>query len=242
MKRVIFALLFGLIFISIDMKAQYVYKWLSVGSFTNMYSAIGSEPEEANSSYKFQQAGFIWPTLYKYQDMQCAKALWIATSNYLDIKGKVRQYKISHVGPRVSGAGEFFPIEHKLKYKYERIFPKVDLAETFNTYYDLPDEIDPNLDCDAMVYTKVNTSVGITVERKVKAWSHPYLDNFHIIEYTFTNTGLISNDNTTKRDDRTLADVYFYFQNRMSVVREVRFFCRKLERLGRKYNERRSLA
>lgn len=224
MKRII-AIIAAIIFIqNYNLYAQYVYKWLSVGAFTNMYSAIGSEPEEGNSSYAYQQAGFIWPTLYKYQDMQCAKALWIATTNYLDVNGKLRQYKISHVGPRVSGAGEFFPIEHKLIYKNDRVFPRVDLAETFNTYYDIPDEIDPNLDCDAMVYTKVNTSVGITVERKVKAWMHPYLDNFHIIEYTFTNTGLISNDNTTKRDDRTLTDVYFYFQNRMSVVREIRYF------------------
>ncbi len=201
--------------------AQYKVKWMAVGSMQNWYSAIGAEKEEGYVAS--QQYGWQWPAVYPYQDMQADKSLWIGATNYTETSGTVRPFKVVHVGPRVTGAGEFFPVEFKVVTKRPVNYPKVDYVDTYKNLLE-SDEVDENLDCDELIYSEVNSSIGITVKRKVKAWSHPYLDNFNLIEYTFVNTGLIADNKTDKRADATLTDVYFGFSERLAVVREIRYY------------------
>jgi hypothetical protein len=55
--------------------------------------------------------------------------------------------------------------------------------------------------------------------RKVYAFSHQWHDNYFIYEYEFKNTGDINGDGVPELN-KTLEDVYFYFQFRYSVARE----------------------
>jgi hypothetical protein len=65
-----------------DNFAQYVIKWMSAGSLQSWYSEIGCEIEEGR--VKVQQDGLRWPAIYKYQDMEAAKALWIGVKDFTD--------------------------------------------------------------------------------------------------------------------------------------------------------------
>ena len=59
-----------------------VSKWLSVGSLHSWYSSSGSEVELGRTPgvISNQQDGLSWPALYKWQDCQAAKSLWIGSS------------------------------------------------------------------------------------------------------------------------------------------------------------------
>ena len=48
-----------------------------------------------------------------------------------------------------------------------------------------------------MVFNVVNTTMGVTLTRRIMAFSQQYHDNYYIKEYTFKNTGYV--DYTTTR-------------------------------------------
>lgn len=196
--------------------AQYEIQWLNVGSLHNWYSEIGCEIEEGR--VKVQQDGFQWPAIYRYQDSQAAKGLWIGCRNYSDNSGDYPQ-RVVHVGPRVTGAGEFFPVEYKMISRFEppQVFVDGALTEEKTVQND---DIDPNLFCDRMIYNKVNTLIGITMERKIFQFSHPEHDNYHVMEFTFTNTGNTDADEEIERPGVTLEDVIFFYQYRMAPCRQ----------------------
>src|SRR5690606_8707652 len=54
------------------------------------------------------------------------------------------------------------------------------------------------------------TAMGLTVERNIYAFDNEYHDNYHILEYTFTNTGNIDGDPEIELPDQTLENVYIY--------------------------------
>ena len=56
--------------------------WMSVRSLHNWYSVSGWEIEEA--FLLRQQYGMQWPAIYRYQDMQAARGLWIGAKNFTD--------------------------------------------------------------------------------------------------------------------------------------------------------------
>ena len=136
------SLLFILYFLILSSTAfpQYAIKWMSAGSLHNWYSEIGSEIEEG--FVKEQQYGLQWPAIYPNQDIQCAKALWIGCTNFsspVDPQSPYK-YKVVHVGPRVTGAGEFFPQEFKMISKFDapQVFVDGDLS------------VDKSVDIDAL--------------------------------------------------------------------------------------------
>lgn len=195
-------------------------RWLGVGSLHNFYMSSGMEREHALVAS--QQYGLRWPAIYAYQDMQAAKGFWIGTTDFVDAGGNNFPYKVMHVGPRVSGLGEFFPVEHKLISRYDPVVVNVDFDESF----DIPkeaDEIDPNLVSDRMIYNKVNTAIGLTMERKIYQWGNEYHDNYHIQEYIFTNTGITDGTTNVTFPNKTLTGVMFFWQERYSVVRQTRY-------------------
>jgi hypothetical protein len=201
-------------------QAQGQAKWLSVGSLHNFYMPVGIEREHALVAR--QQYGLRWPALYQHQDMQAAKALWIGTTDFTDGAGNAFPFKVVHAGPRVGGLGAFFPVEHKLIGKYPPVEILVDDEATFNVA-DEVDEIDPTMAADRMVYTKVNTEIGITMERRVMQFSLEGHDNYHILEYTFTNTGKNTSSDAVTLPNKTLTGLMFFWQYRYSVVAQTRY-------------------
>ena len=89
----------------------------------------------------------------------------------------------------------------------------VDGFETFNRPV-FVDEVDPSIASDRMVYSVVNSSVGVTMERNPMQFSNEYHDDYHIIEYTFTNTGNTDDDDEIELPDQNLEDVYFVLMDR----------------------------
>lgn len=218
MKKYILLILFVITFGSLGLLKAQTNKWMSVGALHNWYSIQGCEVEEG--WVQQQQYGLQWPAIYAGQDAQAAKALWIGTTNYQDANGTTYPHKVVHVGPRVKGLGEFFPVKFMM---YSKFAPPEVLA-TGNISTDKSvenDSIDPNMKPDRMIDNIVNTSIGITMRRKIIGFSQQDHDNYIIQEYTFTNTGLIDDRGNT-RSAKTLTGVYFYFQYRLAVNNDVR--------------------
>lgn len=221
--KLIKSLVLTALFLMLSMETVYSqieYRWLSVGSFHNFYSNIGSEIEEG--LVKEQQYGWQWPAIYRGQDAQAAKALWLGVKNYKDDRGADYPYRVVHVGPRVTGLGEFFPISAKTISKFYPPEVRVDGAESYGKSV-TNDEVDPNLAADREIRTVMNTLIGVTVERTIKQFSQQYHDNYHVIEYTFTNTGNIDEDEEIELPTQTLQDFVVYFQNRMAPVAASRY-------------------
>lgn len=195
-------------------------KWVAVGSMHNWYSEMGAEIEHGN--VRVQQYGLRWPAQYKYQDMQAAKGFWIGTTNFTDAQGITYPHKVVHVGPRVNGDNEFFPVKFELYARFEppRVF--VDGTPTFSNPEDIK-AIDPTLKADRMLLTVVNTAIGITMTRRVYQFSQQYHDNYHILDFTFTNTGNTDGDPEIELPNKTLTGVYFYWQFRYAINREIRY-------------------
>lgn len=207
--------------VTIDtVKAQVSYQWMDVGSLHNFYSNIGTEIEQGFIDE--QQSGLRWPAIYRSQDAQAAKGLWIGARDVVDENGNSYPYRVAHLGPRASGDGVYFPIESTAYSKFEDPVVFVDDLSSLQNAVDL-DEIDPTLPADRMFYSRSNTIMGVTVERNVMQFSQEYHDNYHIIEFIFTNTGNVDDDEEIELPDQTLEDVVFYFQNRWAPVRATRF-------------------
>ncbi len=153
--------------------------------------------------------------------MQAAKSLWIGTTNYTEAKGTF-PYKIVHIGPRStvgSLPGESFPVRFNMVSKYEPTKVTVNGVQSFvERIYN--DEVDPSLRWDRQLDNVAHTPIGLTIHRKVIAFSQSFHDNYIIYDYTFTNTGIID-DVGTKRAPVTLNNVYAYFQNRFGISRDV---------------------
>lgn len=200
--------------------AQVSYQWMDVGSLHNFYSNIGSEIESGFISE--QQAGLRWPAIYRSQDAQAAKGLWIGARNVTDASGNTFPYRVAHLGPRVTGGGVFFPIEFRAFSKFDDPEVFVDDIPSFQNIVDI-DEVDATLPADRMFYSKSNTILGLTVERTIMQFSNEFHDNYHIKEYVFTNTGNVNDNDNIELPDQTLEDVVIYFQNRWAPVRATRY-------------------
>ncbi|MEL7169503.1 MAG: hypothetical protein AAGN64_09155, partial [Bacteroidota bacterium] len=204
-------------------------RWLSAGSFHNWYSEVGSEREIGfRSSDSDFQYGWRWPAIHRDRnvlsatDMQVAKGLWVGATN-VTADGVTYPARVVHVGPRVTGAGEFFPVRFDLLSRYPQTAVRVD-GEARGIESEMTvDAVDPTLEADYVLINEVNTLLGLTMERRIMQFSQDYHDNYHVIEYTFTNTGNTDGDPEIEQPNQTLEGVIIFLQNRLSVVRETRF-------------------
>ena len=203
-------------------KAQFINKWLSAGSLHNWYSEVGSECEVCGFVGR-QQDGMRWPGIYRFTDMQAAKALWIGALNVTDDIGTNYPHRVVHVGPRVSGGGEFFPTRFELISRLPPTAVLVDGAISEPEAAMVTEFSDPTIDADVMIANEVNTLLGISMERKILQFTQEYHDNYHILEYTFTNTGNTDDDPDIELPNQTLEGVYFFYQWRLSVAKETRY-------------------
>lgn len=212
-------LLLGFLYPAQNANAQVENRWLSVGSFHNFYSNIGSEIEEG--FIKEQQGGWQWPAIYRGQDAQAMKALWLGATNFTD-EQQTWDYRVVHVGPRVTGLGEYYPVEMKTISKFVPPEVNVDGLVSFSKSVD-NDEVDETLKADRKIVVTTNTLLGITVERTVMQFSQQYHDNYHVLEYVFTNTGNVDDDAEIEFPNRTVEGFVPYFLNRMAPVKASRF-------------------
>ena len=189
-----------------DVQAQWVPKWLNVGDLQSRYFSGGSSPEADEIAWSYP--GIEPRTAYSRW-----KGFWVSARNVTDETGREWPIRISHVGPRFIGVGEVFDVSHTLISRYPGPSITVDGSETFAEPV-VVDEVDPSLNPDRMVHSIVNTSIGVTMDRKAMQWSHPEHENYHIIEYTFTNTGNVDKDEEIEVADNNLEDVYFTFLER----------------------------
>ena len=74
-----------------------------------------------------------------------------------------------------------------------------------------------------MIINVVNTSIGVTMTRKIMQFSQQFHDNYMIYDLTFTNTGNTNADPAIELPGKTLTGVYFYWQYRYSPVADVRY-------------------
>lgn len=193
-----------------DAEAQYVKRWLDIGSYHHDYSEAGATSED--------QDGSEWPAILGWKNtLHHSDAVWVAVTDWEDEEGRTWPHKIAHKGPRVMGIGEVFPIGGmQMTTRYEDPKVYVDGLLTFDKAAS-PDEVTPDMMADRKLEHKVNFLNGITMEREIRAFSQQYHDNYHIIEYTFTNTGNIDDDPEKEFKDRTLTGVYFYFSKRWGI-------------------------
>ncbi|OGU76370.1 MAG: hypothetical protein A2W11_13860 [Ignavibacteria bacterium RBG_16_35_7] len=206
------------IFISNKTYSQYNTKWMSVGSLQSWFSEIGSEIEEGR--VKVQQDGMQWPSIYQYQDCEAARAFWMGSKNFTDENNVTYPYKVVHVGPRVTGAGEFFPQKFEMTSKFDPPIVSVDGVTSYNNPTD-NDNVDPDMKFDRMIENVVNTQLGITMNRKIMQFSQQYHDNYFIYDYTFTNTGNTNEDEEIELPNNTITGAYFFWQYRNAVVYEI---------------------
>jgi hypothetical protein len=199
-----------------------VNKWLSVGSLQSWYSSVGFEIEEGR--VKVQQDGLQWPALYQNQDTEAAKGFWIGAANWRDATGTVYPHKVVHCGPRVQGLGEgpdggFFPVKFELVSKFEAPTLTVDgVASVYRT--DEIERIDPTMKADRMIFSVVNTSLGITMTKKIMAFSQGFHDSYIVHDYEFKNTGNTNYDDVIELPSQTVDSLYFFFQYRNAISKD----------------------
>ena len=202
--------------------AQFVRKWVSAGSLHNWYSAIGSEIESGGFVGN-QQDGMRWPGLYRFTDQQAWKGVWIGARNVTDELGDTYPFRVVHAGPRVTGTGEFFPVDFELVSRYPLAEVTVDGILSEGLAPMDVDRVDPSIPSDVLLYTRVNTLLGLTMERTVYQFSQEFHDNYHIIEYVLTNTGNTDADAEIELPNQTLEGVYLFLQWRWAVAQEARY-------------------
>jgi hypothetical protein len=223
-KRII--LFLGLLLImalsagSRDCYAQYENAWMNVGSLHNWYSEIGCEVEHGWVAR--QQYGLRWPAIYEYQDSQAAKGFWMGCVDFTDADGNFWPYKVAHVGPRVSGANEFFPIKFEMVSRFDVPYVYVDGNITYREFVEI-DRVDPTMKPDRMLISVTHSVLGITMTRRIMQFSHPYHDNYIITEFTFENTGNVDDDEEIELPNQTLKDVYFFTQYRWASNEQTRY-------------------
>lgn len=205
-----------------DAHAQFNKKWLSAGSLHNWYSEAGNEVE-SGGFVGSQQDGMRWPGIYRFTDMQAAKGFWMGARNVTDELGINYPARVVHVGPRVTGSGEFFPTRFEMISRFDPPVVFVDGALSEPEAAMANDNVDPTIIPDRMIVNEVNTLLGITMQRNIMQFSQDYHDNYHIIEYIFTNTGNTDDDPDIELPNQTLEDVIFFWQWRWSVAKETRF-------------------
>lgn len=207
------------VFLTADSMAQIENRWLSAGSFHNYYASIGSEIE--SGFINAQQGGWQWPAIYSGQDALAMKGFWLGVQNF-DDGFTTWNRRVVHVGPRVTGIGEFYPVSIETVSKFPP--PEVYVDGVLSASKDVQnDRVDPTMEADREIRTVVNTLIGVTVKRTVKQFSQQFHDNYHILEYTFINTGNTDSDPEIELPGQDLEGFIPYFLNRMAPVKATRF-------------------
>lgn len=211
----------GRVDLAISQPAQEI-RWLRVGNLHSWYSSLGSELEVGRTGQEAEQTdGLRWPAQYVWQDNVAAKAMWIGTTNYFDrTLNAAVPHKVIAVGTRQADPiGEMIPVTFKMIGRFRAPTVIVDGdAATDNRLNDLVDEVDETLPADRMIENVLNTTIGLTVTRRLLAFSQQDHDNYFIYEYVLENTGIVDVQGTL--DPKPLTGVVLFFQYRYALAKE----------------------
>jgi hypothetical protein len=190
-------------------------RWMRIGELQSFFSETGVENEgfipTGNNNF------FSWPAQFSIdQNTVRGRALWIGARNYFDpIEGRQKQVKVVGAGPRdfEDRRNQVMPQEIRLIGRSEAPLVTVDENPASDLgFYDELDEIDESLPSDRMIHIRFNTSIGITVDKKIYAFANSEHDNYFIYEYEFTNTGIYNRAGDVH--EQTLEQLWFYLLNR----------------------------
>jgi hypothetical protein len=189
-------------------------RYIRVGSLQSKFTAIGAERAWNNVYYE----GLTWPSDYLFQDNAVIERTFIGCQNFTDSKGQHWDNYCNYLSTAFAGV-TIFPMELKETAKFANPTVYVDGVNVSAPYMEDVDSIDENQIADRIVINVVNTAMGITITRRVLAFSQQYHDNYFIIEYTFKNTGYVGSDNI-KVLNAPVKGFRFGLLNRYSVCRE----------------------
>jgi hypothetical protein len=200
-------------------------RWLRVTDLQSPINSIGANYEnefysQLNTNY------FSWPAQYGIglndQNTIRMEGMWIGCKNFDDpVAKKILNVKVISSGPRndPDRINEIFPIGLKLVGKRAHPAVVVDFLKASRLDADdILDEVDPNLTADRMVVVTFNTSIGISVTRKVMVFATSNDGNYFINDYVFKNTGIYDAAGHVKQ--QTLDSVYFWFMTRYAFAGE----------------------
>lgn len=188
-----------------EAQAQFTAQWLDIGTFHGTYTESGAQHEGNGSAAD----GMEWPAILRNSSHFRAKAFWLGTREWTDPNGQTWPYFVARIGPRTAGADVSFPVQNRLLSKTEDTIVNVDGLLSFDNVAVI-DEVEPNLPADRIVHNIHNTLIGITVDRKAYGYVNQAHDDYHIIEYVYTNTGNSDDDEDIELPNQTLKDTYFF--------------------------------
>ena len=188
-----------------DARAQFTATWIDIGDFQDRYSQIGAIDETSNT--------FAYPGVHFWSDHSRSAALWIGAKEWENEDGQTMPYYTSRIGPRDPGIDFAFPVEDRLISKWEDTEVFVDGVASFDKIA-LVNEVDPNLAADRMMDLTFNMDIGVTVNEKAYAYSNAFHDEYHIVDWTFTNSGNTDDDPDIELPNNVLNDALFYFVHR----------------------------
>ena len=206
-----------------------------VGGLRSWFINFGAEGEyfrRDRTTYVSQDQidGLLYPGEYnsRMKGVKISKAFWIGTTNFADpVTGVTYPHKVVSDGPGgvYSGteiiADESFGdvgIQMIGKFKHPTVFVDNTNSSVLD-FFDEVDEVNDELPCDRMLVNKFHTGIGITITRKIIAFSQEYNDNYYIYEYTLKNTGIIDESGEQKLN-KTLTGVVFNLLGRYSFAGE----------------------
>lgn len=202
-----------------------VFKWIRVNNYWTEVFDINSQCE----AVAHQRAGYSY-----YNDF--SRQIWngsswsLGTKDWTDENGKIWPVKISNA-PQVSYNEETntMPVPDKngiTLHRYFRYQPPSIMVDGFRLDEPFPmdgDEVNPDKipgTADVMLENWLNTSMGLTVHRRVYGWTQKNHDDYLIFDMTFINTGNVDLDDEIELPDQTLKDVYYYRSFRASDARD----------------------
>lgn len=226
-QRKILAAITAFTFLSVTGFAQTAgqeIRWLQVGSLQTWISNLGAEIETGRTGQAAEQMdGMVYPAQFRLQNNQAAKSFWMGTNNYADRNlGITVPARVVAVGTRAANPlTELIPVSFTMYGRYPSPNVVVDgESASENASADEVDIIADTLKADRMIVSVLNSTIGITMTRKVMAFSQQNHDNYFITEYTFSNTGIIDKNGTVESPRKTLTDLYFFWQYRYAFGEE----------------------
>ncbi len=210
----IIILVAGMVYSAIPSDTQ---TWIRVGSLNSQFQAWGAERGwNANLS---RYIGLQWPSWYDKTDNFVIDRQFMACKNFTGADGVEVGYKsvkfsngagVSQITPQILVQTTRYPACAITVDGVEQVSEGEVISELHSATESPADRVVTNV---------VRTGMGVTMTRKVYAFSRLGHDNYNIIEYTFENTGNIDDDDSLEING-TIHDFYFGMMSRYCTSRE----------------------
>lgn len=192
-------------------------RYVRVGTLQSRFTAYGSERAWNDVYYE----GLTWPSDYNNTDNSVIERQWIGCQDFTDARSQTWENYCVAFTQAYAGIS-VFPMVHKQTAKIDLPLLFVDGTDISAAYRGEIDELDPAQIPDRIVTNVVNTSMGVTMRRRIFAFSQQWHDNYFIKEFVFKNTGYTNATNQQSRN-ATVKGFRFGFGIRYSVSREGAF-------------------